>query len=74
MYEEVVEEGRGQKIESPRVQRSKGLKVAGSHGPKDQDISKSLSNTSFTLKKVHLVLHLEISDVLRQLASMICWS
>ena len=32
-YEEVVEEGRGQKIESPRVQRSQGLKVQGSKGP-----------------------------------------
>ena len=43
------------KIESPRVQRSQGLKVQGSKGPKDQDISKSYSNTSLTLKKVHLV-------------------
>ena len=41
-YEEVVEEERG-----PRVPRSQGLK--------DQDISKSHSNTSLTLKKVHLV-------------------
>ena len=55
---EVVEEGRGKKIESPRVQRSKGLKVKGSHGPKDQDISKSYSNMSLTPKKVHLVLFL----------------
>ena len=31
-YEEVVEEGRGQKIESPRVQRSQGLMVQGSLG------------------------------------------
>ena len=44
------------KIKSPRVQRSQGLKVQGSQGPKDQDISKSYSNTSLTLKKVHLVL------------------
>ena len=42
MYEEVVEEGR-----DPRVPRSKG--------PMDQVISKSHSNTSLTLKKVHLV-------------------
>ena len=41
-YEEVLEEGRG-----PRVPRSQG--------PKDQDISNSHSNTSLTLKKVHLV-------------------
>ena len=33
-YEEVVEEGRGRKIESPRVQRSQGLKVQGSQGPR----------------------------------------
>ena len=37
MYEEVLEEGRG-----PKVPRSKG--------PKDQDISKSYSNMSLTLK------------------------
>ena len=48
-YEEVLEEGRG-----PRT-RSKGSKVQGSQGPKDQDISNSHSNTSLTLKKVHLV-------------------
>ena len=42
-YEEVLEEVRG-----PRVSRSRG--------PKDQDISNSHSNTSLTLKKVHLVL------------------
>ena len=47
---EVLEEGRG-----PRVPRSKGSKVQGSQGPKDQDISNSHSNTSLTLKKVHLV-------------------
>ena len=45
-----MEEGRG-----PRVPRSKGSKVQGSQGPKDQDISNSNSNTSLTLKKVHLV-------------------
>ena len=33
-YEEVVEKVRGQKIESPRVQRSQGWKVQGSQGPK----------------------------------------
>ena len=37
------------KSESPKV------RVARSKGPKDQDISKSHSNTSLTLKKVHLV-------------------
>ena len=50
-YEEVLEDGKG-----PRVPRSKGSKVQGSQGPKEQDISNSLSNTSLTLKKVHLVL------------------
>ena len=44
-------QGRG-----PRVPRSKGSKVQGSQGPKDQDITNSHSNTSLTLKKVHLVL------------------
>ena len=34
---------------------SKKPKVLGSQGPKDQDISKSHSNSSLTLKKVHLV-------------------
>ena len=52
----MVEEGRGKKIESPNVPGSQGLKVQGSQGPKDQDISKSYSNTSLTLKKVHLVI------------------
>ena len=46
MYEEVLEERRG-----PRVQ--------GSRGPKDQDISNLHSNTSLTLKKVDLVLGLK---------------
>jgi len=49
-YEEVLKKGLG-----PRVPRSKGSKVQGSQGPKDQDISNSHSNTSLTLKKVHLV-------------------
>ena len=49
-YEEVLEDGRG-----PRVLRSKSPKVPGSQGPKNQDISKSHSNASLTLKKVHLV-------------------
>ena len=35
--------------------RSKSPKVPELQGPKDQDISKSHSNTSLTLKKVHLV-------------------
>ena len=34
---------------------SQEQKVNRSKGPKDQDISKSHSNTSLTLKKVHLV-------------------
>ena len=46
----MVEEGRGSK-----VQESQGPRVPKSKGPKDQDISKSHSNTSLTLKKVHLV-------------------
>ena len=37
------------------VQESQGPGVLKSQGPKDQDISKSHSNTSLTLKKVHLV-------------------
>ena len=37
-------------------QESQGSGVSRSQGPKDQDISKSHSNTSLTLKKVHLVL------------------
>ena len=49
-YEEVLEEGGG-----PGVQRSRGPKVPRYKGPKDQDISNSHSNTSLTLKKVHLV-------------------
>ena len=53
--EEVFEEGRG-----PRVLRSKGSKVQGSQGPKDQDISNLHSNTSLTLKKVHLVFNISV--------------
>ena len=34
--------------------------VQGSRGPKDQDISNSHSNTSLTLKKVHLVFKLKL--------------
>ena len=45
-----MEEGRG-----PRVPRSKGPKVQGSQGPRVPRISKSHSNMSLTLKKVHLV-------------------
>ena len=37
------------------VQESQSPMVPRSRGPKDQDISNSLSNTSLTLKKVHLV-------------------
>ena len=46
----VVEEGR-----SPKVQESQGLWVQSSKGPEDQYISNSNSNTSLTLKRVHLV-------------------
>ena len=52
----MVEEERGPKVlksKNPKVQRSKGLKDPWSQGPKDQDISKSYSNTSLTVKKVH---------------------
>ena len=59
MSEEEVVEGKGPtkvlRTMSPKVPGSKGSKVQGSQGPKDQDISKSHSNTSLTLKKVHLV-------------------
>ena len=44
------------KSESPKV------RVTRSKGPRDQDISKSHSNTSLTLKKVHLVLHYFTND------------
>ena len=37
------------------MQKSQGPGVQRSQGPNDQDISKSHSNTSLTLKKVHLV-------------------
>ena len=50
MREKVVEEGRG-----PKALKSKSPKVQRSKGPKDQDILKSHSITSLTLKKVHLV-------------------
>ena len=53
----MVEEGRGSK-----VQESQGPRVPKSKGPKDQDISKSHSNTSLTLKKVHLVYYLETTS------------
>ena len=49
-YEEVVEEGRVQKVQKSRssqVPRSKGSQS--SKGPEEQDISKSHSNTSLTL-------------------------
>ena len=62
----MVEEGRGKKIESSRVQTSQGLKVQGFQGTKDQDISKSYSNTSLPLKKVPLVLLLNVKHVCLQ--------
>ena len=55
-----MEEGRG-----PKVQESQGLWVQRSKGPEDQDISNSNSNTSLTLKKVHLVYILKILNILR---------
>ena len=51
------------KSKSPKVQRSKGPKNPWSKGPKDQDISKSNSTTSLTLKKVHLVISINISNL-----------
>ena len=53
MYGEVWEGVRGWK--SPKVQGFQGPGVPRSQGPKDKDISNSHSNTSLTLKKVHLV-------------------
>ena len=44
--------GNSQKSQGPMVPGSQGPK-----GPKDQVISKSYSNRSLTLKKVHLVLY-----------------
>ena len=44
------------------VQESQGPRVPRSRGPKDQDITNSHSNTSLTLKKVHLVLHFKLHD------------
>ena len=44
-----MEEGRGPRVPRPR----------GPQGPKDRDISKSHSNTSLTLKKVHLVINIK---------------
>ena len=40
---------------SPLLEKGKGPRVPRSKGPKDQDMSNSHSNTSLTLKKVHLV-------------------
>ena len=37
------------------LEEGRGPRVPSSRGPKDQNISKSHSNTSLTLKKVHLV-------------------
>ena len=69
------EEGGGQgprvqRSKSPKVQESKGPRVQGFQGPgvpryqgpKDQDISNSHSNTSLTLKKVHLVSYSFLND------------
>ena len=44
-------------FKSPKVQGFQGPGVPRSQGPKSQDISNSISNTSLTLKMVHLVLH-----------------
>ena len=54
--------GGGKRSQSPKVQESQGLWVQRSKGPEDQDISNSNSNTSLTLKKVHLVLHYFTND------------
>ena len=56
--------GGGKRSQSPKVQESQGLWVQRSKGFEDQDISNSNSNTSLTLKKVHLVNKLE-SNVLK---------
>ena len=53
----------GKRSQSPKVQQSQGQRVIRSkhpkdprsQGPKDQHISESHSNSSLTLKKVHLV-------------------
>ena len=45
------------------VRESQGPRVPRSRGPKDQDISNSHWNTSFTLKKVHLVFNINIKSV-----------
>ena len=49
--------GGGKRSQSPKVQESQGLWVQRSKGPEDQDVSKSNSNLSLTLKKVHLVFY-----------------
>ena len=48
-------DGGGKRSQSPKVQESQGPRVKRSKRPKDQDILKSHSNSSLTLKKVHLV-------------------
>ena len=60
-YEEVQEEGSG-----PKVQESQGSRVLRSRGPKDQNISKSHSNTNLTLKKVHLVHFISLKSSLQE--------
>ena len=52
--------GGGKRSKSPKVQGFQGAGVPRSQGPKDQDISNSNSNTSLTLKKVHLVFHCKL--------------
>ena len=47
--------GGGEKSKSPKVPGFEGPRVPWFQGPKDQYISKSYSNTSLTIKKVHLV-------------------
>ena len=53
---------------SPKVQWFKGSGVLRSKGSKDQDISNSHSNTSLTLKKVHLVVLILIMHIQQLLA------
>ena len=76
-YEEVLEiGGEGKGFESPKVQEFQGPRVPcpkdpWSKGPKDQDISKSHSNTSLTLKKVHLVSSSELMSLLSNVCQLI---
>ena len=45
------------------VQESQGPRIPRPRGPKDQDISNSHSNTSLTLKKVHLVSIVKLGSI-----------